>query len=71
MMIGSNAVQAAITQVDARTGCKFTATGIILVSAIQDSMEQAVLLAAKKTLSVSPEASGHGFQVAEKRLQRG
>jgi hypothetical protein len=31
MVIGSNVVQAAITQVDASTGCKFTASILFLV----------------------------------------
>jgi hypothetical protein len=33
MVIGSNAVPAAITQVDARTGCKFTAPEAFLIYA--------------------------------------
>jgi hypothetical protein len=31
MVIASNAVPAAITQVDARTGCKFTASAAFLI----------------------------------------
>jgi hypothetical protein len=57
MVIGSNVVQAAITQVDARTGCKFTAPEIILVTAIEDSRASKHFYLLLKTLSKLHEAS--------------
>jgi hypothetical protein len=58
MVIGSNVVQAAITQVDACSGCKFTAPATILVTAIEDSREQTASQAAEKLFQRGKKRQG-------------